>query len=205
MKVLSFDVGIKTMSFALLKGTSQADFKVLNLGTWNLGNAKDPLSVLIDVLIDRLDNAVWQTDADRIDVIAIEQQPFIGGVHSRFACVRNQVLSHVLQVYHRMNGHTDVRFVHPSHKLKVYHGPPVPVLSRSKYTQRKKLSVSHALSILQALPDQNAACMQITNSTKPDDMTDALLQGLYIMDSAALTDVTPCSNPKVAAFFTQSK
>lgn len=80
-----------------------------------------------------------------------------------------------------------VRFVPAYHKLLVYDGPDIACTLKTAYAKRKFLAKKHTEYFLQGIPGMNTQWKAFFDSckTKQDDISDAFLQGLYLLKGGA--------------------
>jgi hypothetical protein len=143
MKILSWDVGLRTLSYCIVEGCVAGDAVTVDVHAWDAvdvqvdadvpdgaqqtgtqrsGKRKKMETVSIEDGAKMLCDALHRRHAsfDGVDVVIIEQQP--AGGHNRHSNVRMKVMSHVIQMYFYTRGlHVPpapaVTFVSPSSKL----------------------------------------------------------------------------------------
>jgi hypothetical protein len=143
MKILSWDVGLRTLSYCIVEGRVAGDAVTVGVHAWDAvdvqvdaeapegaqqtgtqrsSKRKKMETVSIEDGAKMLCDALHRRHAsfDGVDVVIIEQQP--AGGHNRHSNVRMKVMSHVIQMYFYTRGlHVPpapaVTFVSPSSKL----------------------------------------------------------------------------------------
>lgn len=143
MKILSWDVGLRTLSYCIVEGRVAGDAVTVDVHAWDAvdvqvdaeapqgaqqtgtqrsGKRKKMDAVSIEDGAKMLCDALHRRHAsfEGVDVVIIEQQP--AGGHNRHSNVRMKVMSHVIQMYFYTRGlHVPpaptVTFVSPSSKL----------------------------------------------------------------------------------------
>lgn len=145
MKVLSWDVGLRTLSYCLLEGTWVQDRLVFTMHEWDSIDVQSEADGNVVALtgaanarkrkkmdtVSIEDGARMVADAihrrvplfSNVDVVTIEQQP--AGGHNRHSNVRMKVISHAIHMYFYARGlllpaqaAPDVTFVSAASKLK---------------------------------------------------------------------------------------
>ena len=146
---------------------------------WGIINIADKINIkknkmgVYENIPDILDT---YTDFLNCKYVLIENQP----------CMKNPTMKSIQMIlysYFLIKGLknnesniTNVKFISPMNKLKVYDGPKITLKVKSKYTIRKKSAVIHSQYFLQ----NNNKYLNLFNSNKKkDDLADSFLQGLY--------------------------
>jgi hypothetical protein len=133
----------------------------------------------------------WSSDnkniLDTVTRIVIEKQPMENK--------KMQVASHVI-FYHFMtlfNNNLPIILLPAYHKLDVYDGPHVECALKTKYAQRKFLSVCYTNWYLDNLIVNADQFKEKFNATqKKDDLGDSFLQGLFVLlGKAKSTSIEP--------------
>jgi len=209
MRVLAWDVGLRTLSYCLLEGTYQEEqehvpITVVEWGIIDVQNdtenaetapsrrVKAPTITVEEsarMMIHTLHQRAHLADAPTHAVV-IEQQP--AGGHNRHSNVRIKVMSHVIQSYFYTRGIVQnvtppvVTFVSPASKLvdmKNEKNKPEGEEKQTKYVQNKKYAVRKTAALL----DTEVVCADSAKQTfeaargKKDDLADAFLLGYYYL------------------------
>jgi len=192
MRVLSFDVGIFNLAFALVEGgEGPEDAAGGRLLAWDVIALKergegarvgfgDLVQRLVRVLRDRF-------DGERVDVVLIENQP----------CMKNptmksiQVAIHAFFAVRDMRaeesefGRTEVALVSAASKLQVRERDAVDlsaIVTKSRYARAKKTSVAIARHYLALTADVNASWAPVFEACKKrDDLADVYCQALHYL------------------------
>jgi hypothetical protein len=216
MKVLAWDVGLRTLSYCLLDGTHNLDTGSVDMDIvdWGIIDVQDDdgddtvsartKSTTISVeeatrmMMTTLNRRAHLVDG--VHAVVIEQQP--AGGHNRNSNVRMKVMSHVIQSYYYArhllldSGPPIVTFVSPASKLTEMKNDVQPEAeqAQSKYIQNKKYAVRKTGQLLEVLVadgnSANVAASQVFlagTKGKKDDLADAFLLGYYYV----LKQVTP--------------
>ena len=166
MKIVSFDVGIKNLSFCIVDEKE----KIIKWENINLSDSPIRGDKQI-ALICELDNRPCLLDAD---IILIEKQP-------RFNPTM-RVMGGCIKTYFLMRGVIDnskkmkVLEYSPKHKLQCYEGPKVEVTGCNQYVKNKKLSIIYCRKMI-IYEDQKFIDL-FNVSKKKDDLADSYLQGI---------------------------
>ena len=186
MLVLSFDVGIKNLSYCLLNSDGEQIIK-WELVTLEI-NSRDKDKICLN-LINKLDSIPDLLTADRV---LIEKQPSFNPTM--------RIIAGCLQTYFLIRGVIDgnsikrVIIYSPTHKLKCYTGPPFEVKGSTKYARTKKTGILHCEYII-SNNVMNASWVEFFKKCKKkDDLADSFLQGLsYIrfVDESGKSGVKP--------------
>jgi hypothetical protein len=203
MKIISFDIGINNLSYCIFDIISEdsnntletnvpsettitletttletntpkqpytiADWNVLNI---NIDGVKKPtIHYLTRNIIKLFDELPLFLECNKV---VIENQP----------CMKNPVMKSIQMIvysYFAIRGVTDnkttseIVLMSASNKMKVYEGPPIELVVKSKYTRNKKLAILHTQYIL-----KDVEKLEFFNThKKKDDLADAYLQGLF--------------------------
>ena len=93
----------------------------------------------------------------------------------------------ILYSYFLINGITNdesnienIEMINARNKLKAYTGPIIPCDIKDKYKRTKYLGIQYCLAMIIDQTDQWINLF--TTSKKKDDLSDAYLQGVYIMN-----------------------
>jgi len=170
MQVLSFDVGIRNLAFAVVEVNDADDvqcvrhWEVVDIVQDNGSRAKNartiPLAKIVGYICGSLDKRGHIFE--RVQSVAIEQQPAGRGPVSNIKC---KVLSHTIQAWALGRGISDVQFINP--KMKT---PGI-----KSYADRKKAAVDKVNTILEQ-PGFRQWRPWYDGLKKKDDAADCLLQ-----------------------------
>ena len=141
MQVLSFDVGIRNLAFAVVDTTPAGEvqdirhWEVVDIVKDNGSRAKNarniPLQRIVGFLCKSLDRR--RHLFDRVQSVAVEQQPAGRGPVSNIKC---KVLSHAIQMWALRSGMEDVQFINP--KKKTPASAPTRTANRQPSTRSRK-------------------------------------------------------------------
>lgn len=176
MKILSFDVGIRNLSFCYLDAvhekTQILEWKTLSITEENCKKAK-----IEDLTLYMLDTLMNNFDSDfEADVVLIENQPMLlNGLMKTLSVVIYTYFNMLKVQYGNVR---EVRFISATNKLKC------SILKdgdKKTYKDRKKLSVEIARKYIEnAFPDKK---QWFENITKKDDYSDTLCQAIYYIET----------------------
>lgn len=117
----------------------------------------------------------------QVDKVVIENQPALK--NPTMKTIQMMVYSYFL-----INGITnsestieDIQMINARNKLKAYTGPIIPCDIKDKYKRTKYLGIQYCLAMIIDQTDQWINLF--TTSKKKDDLSDAYLQGVYVMNS----------------------
>ena len=115
----------------------------------------------------------------QVDKVVIENQPALK--NPTMKTIQMMVYSYFL-----INGVTnqdslieDIQMINARNKLKEYTGPTIPCDITDKYKRTKFLGIQYCLSMIMGQEDQWINLF--TTSKKKDDLSDAYLQGIYVL------------------------
>ena len=74
-----------------------------------------------------------------------------------------------------------IELINARNKLKAYTGPIVPCDIKDKYKRTKFLGIQYCLAMI--IDQQDQWINLFTTSKKKDDLADAYLQGMYVLQS----------------------
>lgn len=211
MRVLSWDVGLRTLSYCVVQGEWHGDSLAFQVEHWDSVDVTGDTGAValtgaqstrkrkkVEISIE--DGAQMVADAihrraslfENIDVVTIEQQP--AGGHNRHSNVRMKVMSHVIQMYfytrklmHGVN--QEVCFVSPASKLvdmKADLAGDAEAEGKTVnqlYARNKKYAVWKTAQVLGTLPPDSTAVKLFDGATggKRDDLADSFLLGYYYL------------------------
>ena len=219
MKILSFDVGIKNLSFCLLKDEVIEDWGILNICTddvcdhcskdgkrcdksakfmcddFQVCSAHKKLKQYSDKKFKKIPKqkdhmleqgkqivTILQENPHflQVDKVVIENQPALKNPTMK-------TIQMIVYSYFLMNGITnqdskieDIQMINARNKLKAYTGPVIPCDIKDKYKRTKFLGIQYCLSMIINQSDQWINLF--TTSKKKDDLSDAYLQGVYVLN-----------------------
>jgi hypothetical protein len=185
MKVLSFDVGIKNLSYCIM---TMDDNKTIKINDWNIlevtdANCKkiklDDLSC--DVLTCLNNNFNIDDELfDSIDYVIIENQPCLKNGNMKTVAVIIYTFFQMRKLQY--NNIKQVRFISASNKLKVNKGKELGyILKKDTYKERKQTSIELTRKYL---VDMCPEKLEWFNScSKADDLADAYLQSIYFFEN----------------------
>ena len=170
MKVLSFDIGIKNLSYCILDET----YKIYD---WNIVNLCEDLDIKKDkyTIFENIPKKLDLYNLLDVDVVLLENQP----------CLKNptmKTIQIIIYTYFVINGlHKEespiskILFISAKNKLSFYDGPKVECKLKSKYSQTKYLGKEYTKYYLK----DNQEKLDFFNShKKKDDLSDSYLQGM---------------------------
>ena len=170
MKVLSFDIGIKNLSYCILDET----YKIYD---WNIVNLCEDLDIKKDkyTIFENIPKKLDYYNLLDVDVVLLENQP----------CLKNptmKTIQIIIYTYFVINGlHKEespiskILFISAKNKLSFYDGPTVECKLKSKYSQTKYLGKEYTKYYLK----DNQEKLDFFNShKKKDDLSDSYLQGM---------------------------
>lgn len=182
MRVLAWDVGLRTLSFCLMDDTDVVQWRSIDV-------QGDKKTVSIEEGAVLIMQALHGLTFGPVDSIIIEQQP--AGGHNQHSNVRMKVMSHAIQCYFYtralVEGNSStVTFVAASSKFS--ERPKAEKKATDtvhlKYTNNKKYAVVKVQELLSAtLPTDHAARVMFEGTTvkKKDDLADAYLLAHYFL------------------------
>lgn len=205
IRLLSFDVGTKNLSFCDLSVDSSMSFEV---HAWTVASTvprginvnKTPLWDLAPPFYKYVRSNVtsWLWNADGspkpMDRVLIENQPMGGRGAARN--LKTKVLSHILQcAILESRPDLNVSFVHPGLKLK---DMPKPLEGgKTTYRENKMYAIQKTAEYIQTdLCKNKDACKELylDKKMKKDDLADAFLQGLFVAHIVARGDLVEAKN-----------
>jgi hypothetical protein len=183
-KIVSIDIGIINFAFCVMERQTR---QILNwecfglCNTTELENCKD--------LVQKLDARPYLIASD-IRFVIIERQPRCNN--------KMRILAETVRTYFLIRGIVDhqqsnMRILNwsPKYKLKCYSGDDTPDYShlKSKYSQRKKISIFHCEKLLVSTNQSESFLKTFKDSKKKDDLADCFLQVLsFVQYSSACNE-----------------
>ena len=202
MRVLSFDVGIKNMSYCVING----DFKSVLIEQWGIiniqqGDTSPSIEDCVTLTIDALSAKKDELLQHPVNSIVIEMQP--AGGHNVHANVKVKIISHIIQSFFYTlftSEGPSISFVSAASKLvEMKKDMETGVFQiemnnttedkklRSRYARNKKYSVFKTRQLLDCIPvDENKvqAKEMFEKEKKQDDLADSFLLGFYYLKKA---------------------
>lgn len=196
MRILSFDIGVYNLAYAVLdtdlfadeqdRGpkTSIVEWEIISLKErGETSNLTEITRTLIDVLDDKFGGNA------PISMVLIENQP----------CMKNPVMKSIQMIiysffmiqshYDRKNGDGEdsiqVKLVSASNKLKVKHKVDTShIVTKDKYKKNKLVSVEYAKNYLNLGGEVNADWVpKLEKTKKADDLSDCYLQAIHYIEN----------------------
>lgn len=174
MKICSFDVGIKNLSFAVVQDGRLHDWKLVDLKHQAGGDlclsvvrALDGHPALLQCDVALVEKQPSKNNKMRIVEALIQAYFVIRGVASEDSSIKKAV---VYSSKHKLGGE--------SHR------------GSSGYRERKKLSVTRCKAFLDATGQDDAFVQLFLGSKKQDDLADCLLQALSYEGNATFREIS---------------
>jgi hypothetical protein len=182
MKILSFDVGIKNLSYCYLD-TMYPNTDRTNIVDWNNLNVLEADVNCNKVKFHDLTECVLTTlsqhfnDCFEADVVLIENQPAMKNGQMKSVSLIMYTYFNLLRM--QFGNIRDVKFISATNKLKCKRVPEGSDIKT--YKNRKKLSIDVTkLYIADICPDR---VEWFNGLPKSDDVCDAFLQAMYFIES----------------------
>lgn len=180
MKVISIDVGIKNLSYVILKDTKIIDWSILNIEPKKNESLCETMVYTLDEHLEKFVTC---------DHVIIEKQP------SRNNKMR--VVEGLLNAYFVIKGKCNkessiskVMTFSAKHKLNEYIKKMKNFVGKGGYSARKKLSVEFTKQFLSEHEQDEWVYKTFDSSKKKDDLADCLLQGLKYLDIEVSNDAS---------------
>lgn len=205
VRILSFDVGTKNLSFCDLSVDNKLGFEV---HAWTVASTvprginvnKTPIWDLAPAFYNyvraNVKSWLWNADGTQkpMDRVLIENQPMGGRGAARN--LKTKVLSHILQcIILECRPDLNVSFVHPGLKLK---DMPKPLEGgKTTYRENKLYAINKTAEYLVSdLCKNKDECKELylDKKMKKDDLADAFLQGLFVAHIVARGDLIEAKN-----------
>ena len=222
MKILSFDVGIKNLSFCVLNDKVIEDWGILNICTDDVcdhyskdgkrcdksakfvdkdgfkvcpGHSKlksysdkkfKKVSKKINPMLDQgkciVENLQKKDNFLDVDLVVIENQPALK--NPTMKSIQMMIYSYFLikGVTNDSSKVTNIEMINARNKLKAYKGPVVPCIIKDKYKKTKFLGIEYCKYMINESGQDQKFIDLFVNSKKKDDLADAYLQGMYILN-----------------------
>ena len=224
MKILSFDVGIKNLSFCLLNDTVIEDWGILNICTDDICDHcntktgqrcdksarfiyKDGFQVCMahkklkqysdkkfkkiskkdNPMLDQgkciVDKLQKKDDFLKVDLLVIENQPALK--NPTMKSIQMIIYSYFLinGVCNDISTIQDIQMINARNKLKAYKGPKVDCDIKDRYKKTKFLGIEYCKYMINDSLQDEQWIQLFTNSKKKDDLADAYLQGMYVLNT----------------------
>lgn len=178
-KVLSFDVGIKNLSFTHFETHAQQGTRILdwqNISVTEENCKKIKLDTLTECMLNTLIQIFDETF--ETDIVLIENQPMLKNGNMKTMAV---VIYTYFNVQRLQYGHIrEVKFISASNKLKCLKSQELESTLKEQYKDRKKLGVEIAKLYLPIICPERLDWF--TSQKKKDDVCDSFCQGIYFME-----------------------
>ena len=183
MRVLSIDVGIKNLSYCVLKSTECGEIGVLRWDVLKLVDGKCT-KIGIETLTECLVECLLETFGDdfEADVVLIENQPSL--VNPTMKTVGAAIYTYFTMLKVQFGNVKAVKFVSASSKLKCKKMSELSATSdvvTNAYKGRKKASIDLCRLYLPDICPERMAWFQ--DQPKRDDLSDAMLLGVYYIET----------------------
>lgn len=176
MKILSFDMGIKNLAYAILQKQEEG----FEICLWRVEDVIDGFTKAkkptIAVCVEAMVNHLQTIDISGVTHVLIEQQPV--GFHQRSNTMM-KCLSHVVQGFFVDKGVDHVAFVSPKRKLKM---DGCPDTKGMKTKDRYKLHKQFAIDKTRELLPQDKWKDWFESLKKQDDAADTFLQAYQTLN-----------------------
>lgn len=173
MKLLSFDIGIKNLSYCIIdENYTIYDWKIIDLcGELDIKKDKYKIFENIPIILNKY-NLI-----DDIEIVLLENQP----------CLKNptmKTIQIIIYTYFVINGlHNEkslinkILFISAKNKLSFYNGPNIECKLKNKYGKTKFLGKEYTKYYLNLNNDMKN--LEFFNQfKKKDDLSDCFLQGM---------------------------
>lgn len=175
VRILSFDVGIKNLSYCLMS-FEEGVIKVLEWDNISIieGNAKKlSFDVLSESMLEKLMEKFG--DIENINIVLIENQPMLKNGNMKSVAVMIYSYFTMLKLQH--GSVNEVKFISAGNKLKCNKVKELMYGNKDTYKDRKKMGIALAgLYIKTICPDKEE---WFNRNKKKDDLSDSLLAGIY--------------------------
>ncbi len=145
----------------------------------NIPKLENPILSMGEKIVKVLDE---QSNFLKVDLVCIENQP----------ALKNPVMKTVQMIlysYFLIRGIStdklvsDIQMINARNKLKVYKGPKIECDIKDKYKRNKFLAIQYCEKMIHENPHIHKKYHELyENSKKKDDLSDAYLQGIYVID-----------------------
>ena len=178
-RVLSFDVGLRHLAYAILLVEEEEEKKNIRLERWGVVDVlegvekKDIRDALITAIVEALDRELGPDVDPQYDDVLIENQPAQKNPEMKGVQMAIHTYFATLRMYMGCVG--EIHLVSAKRKLQGQDAN-----KKASYRDRKALSVELGKKALIEMggPEAEAALEKLARTKKKDDLCDALLQGL---------------------------
>tara|TARA_B100001175_G_C19455636_1_gene613649 strand:+ start:623 stop:1294 length:672 start_codon:yes stop_codon:yes gene_type:complete len=134
MKILSWDVGIKNLSYCILEKDNESNIDILQWGIINL-QENDELKKNRNLLFENIPRKLSELDyLLDVDKVVIENQPSLK--NPQMKSIQMIVYSYFIMygkvLSNNENKISDIDFCNASNKLKVYDGPQIILVKKNR-------------------------------------------------------------------------
>lgn len=176
--IVSFDVGIKNMSFCVLHVPEENPQESFTIQEWDIMSIEQGATVpdTCENLVKILDERPYLSEGN---FVVIENQPVTK--NPKMKTIQVVLLTYFLMKKIRPESSIQqVLLLNSALKLKAYVGPEQTLTTKSKsaYVRRKNQVVLYSLYELRDHPEKLAL---LQSHKKKDDLSDAFLQALYVV------------------------
>lgn len=176
--ILSIDVGIKNLSFCVLKSspdtTTIQEWKNIQVFEGNI--KKLPIEDLTEIIIESLMQHFDENSS--IDVVLIENQPMLKNGLMKTVAVVIFTFFNMMKI--QFGNVQSVKFISATNKLKCAMVERLNV-SKNDYKDRKRLSIELAKLYIPILCPSKLEWF--ISQKKKDDCADSLTQGIYYIEN----------------------
>jgi hypothetical protein len=179
VKILSFDVGIRNLSFCYLE-TSPSNTHILDWKTVCITEQNCKKAKIEDLTLYMLETLMSNFDSDfQADVVLIENQPMLLNGLMKTLSVVIYTYFNVLKLQY--GNVCEVRFISATNKLKCKLLNEGDKTCKKTYKDRKKLSIEIARKYIENVFTDKKDWFE--TNTKKDDYSDTLCQAIYYIES----------------------
>lgn len=186
MRILSFDVGIKNLSYALLETDvfgpeGSLKTKIVDWGILNLQD--DGKKHDFAEISENLVKVLHDTFSEEYEVVLIENQPAMKNPVMK--SIQMLLYSYFLIKTYQEGSGTKVKFVSASSKLKLSHTCDLThIVSKNKYRRNKQTSIAYCRNYLELSKDINGRWIDLYDkSKKKDDLCDCYGLAIHFIET----------------------